>query len=180
MGTRAVSSACMIFINGDTLLGSENRGAHPTAIERRGADLGKAGRHLAEVGVFLHVINLVIAFNGSQEVVFRLAFKAELIRQLLDGVGLHHETVCHLGLELVLELRAALHRCRAANSVEALRVLKVVGVMDLGVHTAGLIGRSVADVVVGAALVGKSLAIAVHLEERLRTGLVLATGSPFR
>ena len=53
-------------------------------------------------------------------------------------------------------------------------VLQNVGIADLCVDAARLVGGSVDDIVVGAALVGKALAVAVHLQEGLGTGVVLA------
>ena len=58
--------------------------------------------------------------------------------------------------------------------METLCVLQNVGIADLCVDAARLVGGSVDDIVVGAALVGKALAVAVHLQEGLGTGVVLA------
>ena len=58
--------------------------------------------------------------------------------------------------------------------METLCVLQHIGVTDLSVDTARLVCSSVNDVVVGAALVGKTLAVAVHLQEGLGAGVELA------
>ena len=57
--------------------------------------------------------------------------------------------------------------------MEALDVFQNVGVADLGIHTARLVGSGIDDVVVGAAFVGEALTVAVDLQERLRAGVVL-------
>ena len=58
--------------------------------------------------------------------------------------------------------------------MEALCILQNVSIADLCVNAARLVSSSVDDIVVGAALVGKALAVAVHLQEGLGTGVVLA------
>jgi len=58
--------------------------------------------------------------------------------------------------------------------VETLCVLQHIGITDLSVDTARLVGSGINDVVVGAALVGKTLAVAVHLQEGLGAGVELA------
>ncbi len=55
--------------------------------------------------------------------------------------------------------------------METLCVLQNVGIADLCVDAARLVGGSVDDIVVGAALVGKALAVVVHLQEGLGTGV---------
>ena len=58
--------------------------------------------------------------------------------------------------------------------METLCVLQHIGITDLSVDTARLVSSGVDDVIVGAALVGKALAVAVHLQERLGAGVELA------
>ena len=61
--------------------------------------------------------------------------------------------------------------------MEALCVLQNIGVADLCVDAARLMGSSIDDVVVGAALVGEALTVAVDLQEGLGAGVVLADGA---
>ena len=168
-----------LFVDGDALLGGQQRSAQPTAVERRFADGAQAVGRLAEVGVLLGVVQLVVALDGSQEVFLVLAGEAQLVGQLLDGVDAE-EAACsfgflHLGQHIVGAAVAGLGR--AADGVEPLHVLIPVVVVDLGVDTARLMGCGVDDVVVGAALVGKAQAVAVHLQEGLGAGVILADGA---
>ena len=62
--------------------------------------------------------------------------------------------------------------------MEALNVLGKVCVVDLRIDAARLVRSGIDDVVVGAALVGEALTVAVDLQERLGAGVVLADRSP--
>ena len=86
------------------------------------------------------------------------------------------DRLVHLALNVLLTAIAGLGR--AADGVEALCVLQNVGIADLSVDTARLVSSGVDDVIVGAALVGKALAVTVHLQEGLGAGVVLTDGTP--
>ncbi len=76
------------FVDGNALLGAQQRGTQPAAIERGLADRAQAVSGLAEVLIVLLVIQLVVAVHGCQERVLGLAGEAQLIRQFLNGIGL--------------------------------------------------------------------------------------------
>ena len=149
--------------------------AHAYAFKGRGAQLGEAVGLLAEVLVLLLVVELVVALHRGLKVLHR---QTELFRQLLDGVGLHHQTLVAvhghkhalverqrpdgLGPVLMVEHPAA------AVAVEALHIRDIVGVPDHGVGHAGQSIGGVQDVVIAAGLVGEALAVQAHLQEGLR------------
>ena len=85
----------------------------------------------------------------------------------------------HSLIDLALEilLAAGTGLSRAADGVEALCILQNIGVADLCVDTTRLMSSSVNNIVVGAALVGEALTVAVDLQERLSAGVVLADGA---
>ncbi len=109
-------------MHGNALLGGQQRGTQPAAIEGCGADGAQAVSGLTEVLILLLVVQLVISVNGSEEGVLGIAGKAQLVGQLLNGVRLEEAAlflcILHLALDVVLTGIAGL--CGAADGVEAL------------------------------------------------------------
>ena len=174
-----VVQSLTLVVDGNALLGTQQGGTQPAAVEGSGADGAQTISGLAEILVVLLVVQLVVTLNGSKEGVLGLAGEAQLVGQLLDGVGLEEDAlllcIVHLLLDILCAGIAGLGR--AADGVEALCVLQNVCVADLCVDTARLMSSSVDDVVVGAALVGEALTVAVDLQEGLSSGVVLADGA---
>ena len=165
-----------LFVDGDALLGGQQGSTQPAAVEGRGANGAQAVSGLAEVLIVLLIVQLVVALHGSKEGVLGSTGKAHLVGQLVQRIALEQctglDSLVHLALNVLLTAVAGLGR--AADGVEALCILQNVSIADLCVDAARLVGGSVDDIVIGAALVGKTLAVAVYLQEGLSTGVVLA------
>ena len=88
---------------------------------------------LAEIGILLGIVQRIVALDGGEEGLLGVAGEAQLVGQLLDGVGLEEAAfrfcVLHLLLDIVLACVAGL--CGAADGVEALDVFQNVGIADL-------------------------------------------------
>ena len=96
-----------LVVDGDALLGGQQRGTQPAAVEGSGADGAQTVSGLAEVLVVLLVVQLIVTVNGSEEGVLGLTGEAQLVGQLLDGVADEQGTGCNSLIDLALEILLA-------------------------------------------------------------------------
>ena len=71
-----------LFVDGDALLGGQQRGTQPAAVEGSSADGAQTVSGLAEVLVVLLIVQLVVALHGGKEGVLCRTGKAHLVGQL--------------------------------------------------------------------------------------------------
>ena len=111
-----------LVVDGNALLGGQQRGTQPAAVEGSGADGAQTISRLAEILVVLLVVQLVVTLNGSEEGVLGLTGEAKLVGQLLDGVADEQGASCNGLIDLALEilLAAIAGLGRAADGVDAM------------------------------------------------------------
>ena len=140
-----------VGVDADAVDGGEQRAAQRRAEERRRAQLGQAVGLLAEVHVLLVVVQLVVALARGQKRLLRLGVEAQLVSQLVQGVGLLQAAVGKFLLEELVQIVRAVfllgaehhvaRHGRAAQRMEALHVFAEVAVPHADVHAAGLLRR---------------------------------------
>ena len=81
-----------LFVDGNALLGGQQRSTQPAAVEGRGADGAQTVSGLAEVLVVLLIVQLIVALHGSKEGILGSAGKAHLIGQLVQRIALEQCT----------------------------------------------------------------------------------------
>ena len=81
-----------LFVDGNALLGGQQRSTQPAAVEGRGADGAQTVSRLAEVLIVLLVVQLVVALHGSKEGVLGSTGKAHLVGQLVQRIALEQCT----------------------------------------------------------------------------------------
>ena len=168
-----------LLVDAQAVDGGQEAAAVPAAEEGRVAQLGEAVGLLAEVGVLLGVVQVVVVRDLGQEGLLGVALEAQLVGQLLDGVGHEDGALLDLVGEELLEGdvglggQLLLDLARAADGVEAGDVLTGVVVEHLAEHAALLLGGRVEVEVVGRGLVAVATAVAGDLEEGLRADVVL-------
>ena len=163
-----------LFVDGDALLGGQQRGTQPAAVEGSGADGAQTACRLAEVLIVLFVIQFVVAGNGGYKVVLVGTGKAHLVGKLFNGVRLHDQALTLVLLQLTFHHAGDVTgQCRAANGVEAIYVAAEVCIVDHGINVTRLLEGSVRSVVVLLTLIHKAFAMAVDLQEGLAAGVVL-------
>ena len=147
-GLVVVVQRLTLFVDGNALLGGQQRGTQPAAVEGSGADGAQAACRLAEVLVVLLVVQLVVAGNGGYKVVLVGTGKAHLIGQLFNGVGLHDQALTLVLLQLTFHHAGDVTgQCRATDGVEAIYVAAEVCIVDHGINMTRLLEGSVRSVV---------------------------------
>ena len=66
-GLVVVVQRLTLFVDGNALLGGQQRGTQPAAVEGRSADGAQTVSGLAEILVVLLVVQLIVTFHGSKE-----------------------------------------------------------------------------------------------------------------
>ena len=169
-----------VLVDAQAVQRGEQGAAEPAAVEGRLDDFREAVGLLAVVGVHARFHDVVVVGDGVHELLLGLAFETEQAGQLIQGIGLLHEAGAPVHGNEVVERHAHLHKGGgvggAPRGAEAQDVVHGVSVEDLTPHAAGLIARSVAEGVVGQALVHEALALAVHLQEGLAADVQLVVG----
>ena len=146
-----------LLVDGEAVARGEQGAAEPGAVEGRGANLGQAIGLLAEVLVVLDVEEAVVTVDLGQEGGLRVALKAQLVGELVEGVTLEEQAVLDLlgiGLGGVGGLgKRGLRHLGAAVGGKALDILGHVGVENHCPHAVGMLLGGEAGEVVGAGLV---------------------------